>query len=77
MATTSNQSLGLICYKDFTGDSNAICFVGDLAGDCEEQAQRYLKHEEIEASEIVFALWHNALEDEHGNRYEPIIKQVN
>lgn len=77
MATTVlNQSLGLIVYKEFNGSSNAICFVGDLDRDIDEQAASYLQHEDIQPSEIVFSMWHNALEDEYGNRYEPAIKQV-
>lgn len=76
MTAPLNQTLGLICYKEFDGSSNAICFVGDLDRDIDEQAKSYLAHEDIQASEIVFALWHNALEDEYGNRYQPEVKMV-
>jgi hypothetical protein len=75
MTTVLNQSLGLIVYQTFTGEHDAICFVGDLARDVDEQAESYMRHEDIDGT-ILHAYWHNALEDEYGNRYEPKIEQV-
>lgn len=76
MTAPLNKSLGLICYIDEESKPNAICFVGDLALEPMEQAENYLDHENIYYDEIVFAMWHNALEDEYGNRYQPVIKQI-
>lgn len=75
MKTTQNQSLGLIVYQLFDGTHDAVCFVGDLGRDVTKQAESYMKYENIDG-ELINAYWHNALEDEHGNRYEPKIETV-
>lgn len=75
MTNTLNPSLALMVYQTRNGEHDAMCFVGDLDRDVTEQAQDYMRHEDIDGK-LIRAYWHNALEDVYGNRYEPEVKQV-
>ncbi len=76
MTNTLNPGLAVTVYQQFDGSHMASCFVADLGQDIDNQAIRYLEYEGTQYSNIIATYWHNALEDQYGNRYEPKIEQI-